>query len=362
MNTRYVVIAGLFLSILPILALYNTLNTKKPRPSSPAAISTTTSASLSSSPKQSSSTTPAIPLRTNFSKVALLHFGDAMFDRGIRMMMNKGVDPFADLKRLSIVEDYDIRMLNLEGPIIETPRSRCQQKPYSFQFATSTASLLSTAGITLVTLGNNHSLDCFQTGLDSTVAILNETNIATAGYPSLSLSAYRTHTKEGTRISVIGYDATLSVLKREEILKVVRKEVEENNIVIFSVHWGEEYEPMANDTQTTFAHQLIDLGVHAVIGSHPHVVQNFELYKGRPIFYSLGNFIFDQKGEKENRGFGVGIVFFNDHIETMLYPYTIITGTPTFLSMKDANAWCNHYYGAIPFVEVNGCAASFQQK
>jgi poly-gamma-glutamate synthesis protein (capsule biosynthesis protein) len=75
------------------------------------------------------------------------------------------------------------------------------------------------------------------------------------------------------------------------------------------MHWGIEYKNISNDAQRNLAHLLIDKGVDAVIGAHPHVVEEAELYKNKPIFYSLGNFIFDQYfSEETQEGLSVGLI------------------------------------------------------
>jgi poly-gamma-glutamate synthesis protein (capsule biosynthesis protein) len=81
---------------------------------------------------------------------------------------------------------------------------------------------------------------------------------------------------------------------REAIQRLIETASKESDMQIAFVHWGTEYEPLHSAFQEDLAKILIDAGAEVVIGHHPHVVQDIALYKGKPIFYSLGNFIFDQ--------------------------------------------------------------------
>ncbi len=80
--------------------------------------------------------------------------------------------------------------------------------------------------------------------------------------------------------------------------------------IVLVAHWGEEYQHEPTQVQRTAAHAFIDAGVDVVIGAHPHIVEPIEIYKNKAIFYSLGNFIFDQGWKPEvRRGLAVGIEF-----------------------------------------------------
>lgn len=290
------------------------------------------------------STSPREKTR-DFSPVSLLHFGDTMFDRNVRARMAKGADPFSSLRALNIMGDYEIRMLNLEGPIVEMPREKCQQKAYNFQFPTDTAMRLASEGFTVVTIGNNHIFDCYQTGLDAAINYLKESNLGIVGYPDIERSYETITTKEGTRVALIGVDTTIGVVASSRIAPLITRLRKTHDIIVVTVHWGVEYAPKGGGEQKTLAHEWINAGADLIIGHHPHVVENMEVYHGKAIFYSLGNFIFDQVGEKENQGLGVGLTLSKDTTHVMLFPYNIINSVPTFMPMQEANKWCADYYG-----------------
>ncbi|HXK37905.1 MAG TPA: CapA family protein [Candidatus Paceibacterota bacterium] len=295
---------------------------------------------------------------TNFAPMKLLHFGDAMFDRAVRKTVDNGTDLFSSLRAMDIMSDYDIRMLNLEGPIIAMPRSECQQKELNFQFPTSTAKLLKSEGFNAVTIANNHMLDCNQAGIDSSMKYLLNAEILAAGYPQIDSTWVESRNASGTRIAIVGLDATIGAMSLEKIPTLIAKLKGSHDLVLVTVHWGDEYAPRANDTQKILAHRWIDAGADVIIGNHPHVIENIEVYKGHAIFYAVGNFIFDQIGEKQNEGVGVGMSLYSGSSEFMLYPYKIVRAVPTFLSPVEANQWCTKYLGVMPNISPSGCAFS----
>ncbi|MFH2018657.1 MAG: CapA family protein, partial [bacterium] len=102
---------------------------------------------------------------------------------------------------------------------------------------------------------------------------------------------------------------------------IVEKIKPKSDFIIANVHWGQEYQKTSNSLQRKLARELIDLGVDAIIGHHPHVVQEMEIYKNRPIFYSLGNFVFDQYfSEATQQELGVGLVFRDKSISAYVFP------------------------------------------
>ena len=102
-----------------------------------------------------------------------------------------------------------------------------------------------------------------------------------------------------------------------------QKQISENNdsdLIVAMLHYGNEYMTSPNDDQIRISHELIDDGVDVVIGSHPHVPQGVEMYNGKPIFYSLGNFIFDMSGGDMDSTYFVEIDLVNNTGECTIYP------------------------------------------
>ncbi|GAI55886.1 unnamed protein product [marine sediment metagenome] len=116
------------------------------------------------------------------------------------------------------------------------------------------------------------------------------------------------------------------ITKEEEIIKTIKtvKSLNPDNFLIVSLHWGEEYKLINSPAQQKLAHQLIEAGTDLIIGHHPHVVQNIEKYLGKLIFYSLGNFIFDQYFSPETQqGLAVGLEIYPDRLVCRLFPLQI---------------------------------------
>jgi poly-gamma-glutamate synthesis protein (capsule biosynthesis protein) len=111
------------------------------------------------------------------------------------------------------------------------------------------------------------------------------------------------------QVAFIGLNNTDHPLDMLKVYEAIKDAKQHARYVIVFMHWGVEYKNISNNAQRNLAHLLIDKGVDAVIGAHPHVVEEAEMYKNKPIFYSLGNFIFDQYFSKETQeGLSVGLI------------------------------------------------------
>jgi poly-gamma-glutamate synthesis protein (capsule biosynthesis protein) len=107
-----------------------------------------------------------------------------------------------------------------------------------------------------------------------------------------------------------------------------------------AIHWGEEYRDVSNKRQQTLGRALIDAGADVIIGHHPHVVEEIELYRGKPIFYSLGNFIFDQYFSKETQeGLAVKISVGDKKAAYELIPVDLHKSQPKRMSSDAEEKW-----------------------
>jgi len=228
--------------------------------------------------------------------ITIAFVGDIMFDRYIREKAETvhgydgvlaGVAP--------LLRRHDLVFGNLEGPITTSASVADYRDPgpnhYKFTFATSVAATLADAGMSAVTLGNNHTLNFGTEGLTQTKTWLEIAGVGYVGAPDDPYTPWRTAT--GTHnIALFAYDAWHT--DDTDLLRTRIGAEATSTFVVVLAHWGEEYDTTPNDTQVTLAHTLIDAGADLVVGTHPHVVQNKEEYAGRWIYYSLGNFVFDQ--------------------------------------------------------------------
>ncbi len=265
-------------------------------------------------------------------KITLIALGDIMLGRHVAELMDQGVDPFQYIrfdnghfpKQISTTSDFV--MANLEGPI--TTADLCQDKAYSFKFAPSTATLLKNRGITAVSDANNHSQDCYIKGFRDTQNYLQKAGVIHFGGFVLKDMATET-VINGVHIALVGLDMTLSPPPSNDVYTLIKTLKTRNTYVIVNIHWGNEYSPTANAQQIMVAHRLIDNGVDVVVGGHPHVVEPIEIYKGKTIFYSLGNFIFDQTDPDAKVGILVSVTLSPDGTQTYkTYPYHINHSQP----------------------------------
>lgn len=130
------------------------------------------------------------------------------------------------------------------------------------------------------------------------------------------------------------------IVKEEEIIKTIKtvKSLNPDNFLIVSMHWGEEYKLINSPAQQKLAHQLIEAGADLIIGHHPHVVQNIEKYQGKLIFYSLGNFIFDQYFSSDTQqGLAVGLEIYPDRLVCRPFPLQINFSQPVLMEQNKAS-------------------------
>ncbi len=240
--------------------------------------------------------------------VTLLFAGDLYLTEQLQEKYGKsGISAAATSGLLSVTKDADIFMLNEEFPFGTT--GEAADKQYTFRVNPKYVSLLPELGVDIVTLANNHMLDFGREPLTETLQTLDEAGIlhVGAGENLKEASALKTMEAGGRIIGFLGatrvipenswtatsgnsglfttYDAT-------KLLAEIREAKQSCDYVVVFVHWGIERNTTPEDYQKSLARQYIDAGADAVIGAHPHVLQGIEYYNGKPIFYSLGNFIF----------------------------------------------------------------------
>lgn len=269
-------------------------------------------------------------------KLKLLFLGDMMFDRGVRAQINAHGFEYVFGASTSTIAAHDITIANLEGPVTSnisaTMTAGGKAIPgFQFTFPIKTAAALKNAGIDIVSLANNHTLNFGQKGLNETRNELVKANISFFGSPSNTSALMATTTcthdfydnnvdkksnsKENTAksnpekmcIGIIGWHEFAHANNSAVIENIKNLRSKVDYLVVFP-HWGVEYEYGPTEEQRAFAHAWIDAGADAVIGAHPHVVETIESYKNKMIFYSLGNFIFDQYFSFETtHGIGVSV-------------------------------------------------------
>jgi len=247
--------------------------------------------------------------KTGRGDVSLLFAGDIQMDRGVRSQVDKnfGGNYRSFLNAIPLVKQTDISFANLEGPI--SGQGTNHGSAYSFRMDPAVAPALAEAGFDVLNVANNHAGDWGREAFIDTLQRLKSAHIAYTGGGINRSEAEQpvVITRSGTRVGFLGFSdvgpswlavgsSTPGILlasdpKRSAIISEAKKQVD---VLVVSFHFGDEYETSPNNRQRTLARSAVEAGADMVIGHHPHVVENTELYNGGLIAYSLGNFIFDQ--------------------------------------------------------------------
>jgi len=270
-----------------------------------------------------------------FDGHSVIFAGDIMLGRHLEYLMRKNgfAYPFEKIK--PFFAGVDIVFGNLEGPISANPQ-KFPADSLKFSFSPAAAESLRFAGITLVSLANNHLLDTGQEGLAETREILKKSGIDFVGDPLKCGTEFSFREKN---FIFLAFNKTyLGICHEEEIAKTIEslRQSAPESYIAASVHWGEEYQSKSSLDQQNLARLMIDVGVDAVFGHHPHVVQEIEIYRQKPIFYSLGNFVFDQYFSQETQqGLAVGAEIYSDRIIYRLFPVKIRTGQPVLMAGEE---------------------------
>jgi gamma-polyglutamate biosynthesis protein CapA len=265
-------------------------------------------------------------------------FGDLMLDRGVReTIKRKGATyPLKDIKK--IISESDIAIANLEGPFTTAKSIAIEPNDMRFTFDPGLAPQLKSDGFDLFNLANNHTLNFGRNGLAQTKKYLVKNKLEYFGDPKNNTGISYVKEVNGTKIGFVGYDQ-LDGGKLEPVLREIKQLKSKVDFIIAYTHWGAEYKQLMNARQKKEARQLIDSGADVIIGTHPHVIQPIEIYKNKAIFYSLGNFLFDQSfSEATKTGLGVKMTINGSSTTYSLMPLYINKEKVTELSGKKRQA------------------------
>lgn len=252
------------------------------------------------------------------SEVRVVAVGDIMLDRHIRKY---AVERFAGsyaqyFHAITEFAQGAVLFGNLEGPIAESGTRVGSM--YSFRMDPVVWGEFVRAGFDVLSFANNHIGDYAQPAYKETIARAGVERIALTGVQTTTNTPPLVVTEhEGVRIGWLGYTDVgpewmrpeegrvgVALLDEQTLVRDIALAREQADVVMVSVHWGEEYATTANTRQRRIARAAIDAGAHVVLGHHPHVAQEVEEYNGGVIAYSLGNYIFDQNFSPET-GFGL---------------------------------------------------------
>jgi poly-gamma-glutamate synthesis protein (capsule biosynthesis protein) len=246
----------------------------------------------------------------------LIFVGDIMLSRGVGRRMvaeNDFTYPFQLIR--DTLAAADLTFANLECPVSDVGKEKGHL--YSFRADPRAIEGLLAAGIDVVSVANNHMYDWGPEALLDTVRRLREAGIRPVGAGVNDLEAHYPQLVQlgNLRLAFLTYVAIppeyaaaapgkpgVAWLEPERLLADIRFARPLADLVIVSPHWGVEYQPTPTSSQVELARRMIDAGADLIVGTHPHVIQPVEQYRGRWVAYSLGNFVFDQKAKGTNLG------------------------------------------------------------
>ena len=256
--------------------------------------------------------------------VTLIAVGDIMLSRTVADRMEQSGLDYPFQKVSSFLNEADIVFGNLETPLIDG--RRIESSEMIFRANPAAAGALRRAGFTILSLANNHTPNFGARGLLETFRSLTENDIkyVAAGKNSTEANqpvyltvnnftfAFLAYNDAG--VVPVSYEATAdrpgtAFMRIDKMTAAVKQAKAEADFVIVSMHAGDEYKVLPNQAQIDFARAAVDAGAELVIGHHPHVVQTVERYRGKNIFYSLGNFVFDQTAPATKEGLVAKIIF-----------------------------------------------------
>ncbi len=263
-----------------------------------------------------------IKINDTHSTAKLIFVGDIMLSRSVGKKMAKESDwrwPF--LKIGKWLSSADITFGNLEGPISD--KGRNVGSVYSFRDDPRSIEGLKYAGFDVVSVANNHMSDWTSAAFEDTLVRLKQANIAYIGGGMNATEAYRPFVKnlKGTRFCFFGYtdigprsfeasdnQSGMAFLDIDTASNDIEKYRSSCDLIIVSIHFGEEYKKQATQRQKTIVSALAQAGADLIIGHHPHVIGEVATLprgnssnKNTFVFYSLGNFVFDQLFSKATR-------------------------------------------------------------
>lgn len=260
--------------------------------------------------------------------------GDIMPGRGVEYWIKqKGggyESAFAKVKPL--LEQGDIVFGNLECPLTSSSKGLYKTGKIVLKASPESVTALTSAGFNLLSLSNNHIMDYYERGLFDTMELLDQHGIVHAG-GGRNIDEAREMAvieKNGLKIGLLAYTDMAEIVfagdpylsfaagpeksgvaprKYETVREDIGKNRDKVDLLVVSLHWGIEDSFRVTEEQVEFAHKLIDDGADLILGHHPHQFQGIEIYNGKPILYSMGNFLFDQNESENMESFIVDMKF-----------------------------------------------------
>jgi len=240
------------------------------------------------------------------TSITISAIGDVTLGQDERFLYAGSFDQYYKLKGpkyffsrvRKILSEDELTIANLEGTLTEATekpdKSRQGNQAFFFKGNPYYTAILKDGSIEAVNLANNHCMDFLNKGFTDTIATLDHAGITSFGDKKVTV-----YEKNGVKIGLIGVN-TLGPLEEGVNTKNLMTELKANiqalkestSLIIVSFHWGTENKYYPTQEQRKLGRFAVDQGADLVLGHHPHVIQPYEVYKGKCIVYSLGNFVF----------------------------------------------------------------------
>lgn len=287
---------------------------------------------------------------TGSEAIRLVFAGDILLDGFVGEQIDRfGVNyPFA--KVAPVLKKADMAFANLETPV--STRGKPSDKMFIFRSKPAALGGLAYAGIDAVSLANNHILDYGKEAMLDTLVHLDRYKIGHTGAGKNRTEAYAPYiqTIQGQKIAVLGVSRVLSdpswyagpanagaasAYAPEPMLTEIRKSAKANDFTVVYIHWNQEFKDFPEKYARELAKQMIDSGADMIIGAHSHCLMGIEYYKHKPIYYSLGNFVFNRStrgGDKTLDSMLLNIDIKDDAVTGRITPVRIKAGQPNFMN------------------------------
>jgi poly-gamma-glutamate capsule biosynthesis protein CapA/YwtB (metallophosphatase superfamily) len=263
-------------------------------------------------------------------RLSVVAGGDIMLGGRTRPLIKKHGEDYPFLASLPVLRNAHIVLGNLEGPMARNVER--QKRNFSYRVNPKRAIAMARAGISVLTLANNHLMDCGRDGVLQTMEAITKVGIHVlgAGVDAASSRAPVILDAGGIKVGLLGYYWNRRCAARRRLPggamdtpETLRADISRLKLlvdrIVVTFHWGIPYErePLPDDRAK--ARLAVECGADAVIGHHPHVLQPFEIHRNRPIFYSIGNYAFGS-GNSKGEGILVGLGFEKTVTRVIIYP------------------------------------------
>lgn len=256
---------------------------------------------------------PEEPVESDNTQTTLVFTGDILIGNRVSGNYNDdGIDGILSPQMQNLLQDADIAMVNEEFPF-STRGTAMEDKQYTFRINPSYVSAFQDMGVDIVSLANNHVLDYGPEALEDTFTTLDHAGILYAGAGGSKERAEELQIIEvngkkygflaASRVIPVaswnienGVPGVFATYDAAALLNAITLAEEKCDYLTVFVHWGLEHKEYPEDYERALAAQYVEAGADLVIGSHSHCLQGVEYIDGKPVFYSLGNFLFGQDG------------------------------------------------------------------